>query len=46
MAKVEPAETGAERRKRKRGVFTVPVQIRGGVGTVEVFENIVTSLNV
>jgi CheY-like chemotaxis protein len=39
-------KSGAERRKRKRGMFTVPVQIRGGVGTLEVFEDIVTSLDV
>lgn len=37
---------GAERRKRKRGMFAVPVQIRGGVGTIEVFEDIVTTLDV
>ena len=33
-----------DRRKRKRGMFSVPVQIRGGVGTLEVFEDLVTSL--
>jgi CheY-like chemotaxis protein len=42
----EPKKLGAERRKRKRGMFTVPVQIRGGVGTLEVFEDLVTSLDV
>ncbi len=35
-----------DRRKRKRGMFSVPVQIRGGVGTLEVFEDLVTSLDV
>jgi len=44
MSKEEPAKTRAER--RKRGMFTVPVQIRGRAGTLEVFEDIVTSLNV
>jgi len=44
MSKEEPAKTGAER--RTRGMFTVPVQIRGAAGTLEVFEDIVTSLNV
>ena len=39
-------KAGAERRKRKRVMFTVPVQIRGGVGTLEVFEDIVSSLDV
>jgi CheY-like chemotaxis protein len=42
----ETVKSGAERRKRKRAMFTVPVQIRGGVGTLEVFEDIVTSLDV
>jgi CheY-like chemotaxis protein len=46
MSQEQPDKTGAERRKRKRGMFTVPVQIRGGVGTLEVFEDIVTSLDV
>jgi len=46
MSQEQPVKTGAERRKRKRGMFTVPVQIRGGVGTLEVFEDIVTSLDV
>jgi len=41
-----PVKIGADRRKRKRGMFTVPVQIRGGVGTLEVFEDLVTSLDV
>ncbi len=40
----KPVKTGADR--RKRGMFTVPVQIRGGVGTLEVFEDLVTSLDV
>jgi CheY-like chemotaxis protein len=42
----EPVKTGADRRKRKRGMFSVPVQIRGGVGTLEVFEDLVSSLDV
>ena len=42
----ELRQIGAERRKRKRGMFSVPVQIRGGVGTLEVFEDLVTSLDV
>src|SRR5580658_4523238 len=46
MSQLEPAKTGAERRKRKRAMFAVPVQIRGGVGTLEVFEDIVSSLDV
>jgi CheY-like chemotaxis protein len=46
MAEPESLKTGAERRKRKRGMFTVPVQIRGGVGTLEVFEDIVPSLDI
>lgn len=46
MPQGEPVKMGAERRKRKRGMFTVPVQIRGGVGTIEVFEDIVTTLDV
>ena len=37
---------GPDRRKRKRGMFAVPVQIRGGVGTLEVFEDLVTSMDV
>jgi len=37
---------GSDRRKRKRGMFTVPVQIRGGVGTLEVFVDLVTGLDV
>jgi len=41
-----PVKTGADRRKRKRGMFTVPFQIRGGVGTLEVFEDLVTGLDV
>ena len=46
MSEPESLKSGTERRKRKRGMFTVPVQIRGGVGTLEVFEDIVTSLDV
>jgi len=46
MTEEAPVKTGADRRKRKRGMFTVPVQIRGGVGTLEVFEDLVTSLDV
>jgi CheY-like chemotaxis protein len=46
MFLLEIVKSGAERRKRKRAMFTVPVQIRGGVGTLEVFEDIVTSLDV
>jgi CheY-like chemotaxis protein len=46
LSQLEPAKTGAERRKRKRAMFAVPVQIRGGVGTLEVFEDIVSSLDV
>jgi CheY-like chemotaxis protein len=37
---------GAERRKRKRGMFAVPVQICGGVGTLEAFEDLATTLDV
>ena len=46
MSQLERAKIGAERRKRKRAMFSVPVQIRGGVGTLEVFEDVVTSLDV
>ncbi len=46
MSQLEPLRQGLDRRKRKRGMFTVPVQIRGGVGTLEVFEDLVTSLDV
>lgn len=46
MTEEERLKTGADRRKRKRGMFTVPVQIRGGVRTLEVFEDLVTSLDV
>jgi hypothetical protein len=46
ISEEEPLKQGAERRKRKRGMFSVPVQIRGGVGTLEVFEDLVTSLDV
>ena len=42
----EPIKSGPDRRRRKRGMFSVPVQIRGGVGTLEVFEDLVTSLDV
>jgi CheY-like chemotaxis protein len=42
----ELLKSGPDRRKRKRGMFAVPVQIRGGVGTLEVFEDLVTSLDV
>jgi CheY-like chemotaxis protein len=44
ISEEEPLKQGAER--RKRGMFSVPVQIRGGVGTLEVFEDLVTSLDV
>jgi CheY-like chemotaxis protein len=46
MSQEESVRHGPERRKRKRGMFSVPVQIRGGVGTLEVFEDLVTSLDV
>jgi CheY-like chemotaxis protein len=46
ISQLERAKTGAERRKRKRAMFAVPVQVRGGVGTLEVFEDIVSSLDV
>jgi hypothetical protein len=46
MSQQAPGQSGPERRKRKRGLFSVPVQIRGGVGTLEVFEELVTSLDV
>jgi CheY-like chemotaxis protein len=46
VSQQEPVKIGVDRRKRKRGMFTVPVQIRGGVGTLEVFEDLVTSLDV
>jgi CheY-like chemotaxis protein len=46
MSQEQPLKSGLERRKRKRGMFSVPVQIRGGVGTLEVFEDLVTSLDV
>lgn len=46
MPQEEPLKTGAERRKRKRGMFAVPVQICGGVGTLEAFEDLVTTLDV
>ena len=44
MPEPESLKSGADR--RKRGMFTVPVQIRGGVGTLEVFVDPVTSLEV
>jgi PilZ domain len=46
MSQKEPVQLSPDRRKRKRGRFTVPVQIRGGVGTLEIFEDLVTSLDV
>jgi hypothetical protein len=46
MSLAEALKSGADRHKRKRGMFTVPVQICGGVGALEVFEDIVTSLDV
>src|SRR6202789_729396 len=46
MSQLERAKIGNDRRKRKRAMFAVPVQIRGGVGTLEVFEDLVTSLDV
>src|SRR5580658_664609 len=46
MSQEESFTPGPDRRKRKRGMFTVPVQIRGRVGTLEVFEDLVTSLDV
>src|SRR5277367_1592740 len=46
MSHETPLKSGPDRRKRKRGMFSVPVQIRGGVGTLEVFEDLVTSLDV
>jgi len=46
MSHDAPLKSGPDRRKRKRGMFSVPVQIRGGVGTLEVFEDLVTSLDV
>src|SRR5271163_657514 len=46
MSHEAPLKSGPDRRKRKRGMFSVPVQIRGGVGTLEVFEDLVTSLDV
>lgn len=46
LSQVEAIQRGPDRRKRKRAMFAVPVQIRGAVGTLEVFEDIVTSLDV
>jgi CheY-like chemotaxis protein len=46
MSRQAPVKSGPERRKRKRGMFSVPLQIRGGLGTLEVFEDLVTSLDV
>jgi CheY-like chemotaxis protein len=46
MSEEETFTPGPDRRKRKRGMFSVPVQIRGGVGTLEVFEDLVTSIDV
>jgi hypothetical protein len=46
MSLPEALKSGTDRRKRKRGMFTVPVQIRGGVGIREVFEDFVASLEV
>ena len=45
-SQAERLKSGPERRKRKRGMFSVPVQIRGGVGTLDVFEDLVTGLDV
>jgi len=46
MPHEEPLKTGRDRRKRKRGMFAVPVQICGGVGTLEAFEDLVSTLDV
>jgi CheY-like chemotaxis protein len=46
LSHAELIHTLPDRRKRKRGMFAVPVQVRGGVGTLEVFEDLVTSLDV
>jgi twitching motility two-component system response regulator PilH len=46
LSQAEAVPVGPERRKRKRAMFAVPVQIRGGVGTLEVFEDLVTSMDV
>ncbi|MFZ3215875.1 MAG: response regulator [Candidatus Acidiferrales bacterium] len=45
LGQEEPVKSGAERRKRKRAMFAVPVQVRGGVGTLEVFEDVVSTLD-
>ncbi len=46
MSQEEPLKSGPERRKRKRGMFAVPVQVCGAVGTLDAFEDLVTSLDV
>jgi CheY-like chemotaxis protein len=39
-------KTGAERRRRKRAMFAVHALVRGGVGTLEVFEDVATTLDI
>ena len=41
-----PEKKGAERRRRKRVMLAVKVRIRGSVGTLDTFEEIVKSLDV
>jgi CheY-like chemotaxis protein len=41
-----PVKTGAERRRRKRVMLSVRVRVRGAVGTLDTFEEIVKSLDV
>ncbi|MFY9803700.1 MAG: response regulator [Candidatus Acidiferrales bacterium] len=42
----EAAKFGAERRRRKRVMLAVQARVRGAVGTLDTFEEIVTSLDV
>jgi CheY-like chemotaxis protein len=44
ISQEEPLKSGPDR--RKRGMFAVPVRIRCGARTLEVFEDLVTSLDV
>src|SRR5208282_713993 len=44
--KKNPGPPGAERRRRKRVKITAQVHVRGGVGTIEEFQEVCSSLDV
>jgi CheY-like chemotaxis protein len=42
----QPAATNTERRRRKRAKITAQVHVRGGIGSVNTFEDLCTSIDV